>query len=234
MGDVTVIHGDALATLRAAPDGAFAAVITDPPYSARTHKNHDSVTRRTAGDAGYDGARRKALGYAPWHEIDVWRYVPELCRVSSGWVVVMTDHTLAPAVARAMEQCGRYVFAPLPFYLPGSRVRLSGDGPSSWTDWIIVGRTTAQHRWGTLPGGYTGSGAEWRDKVHMGGKPTGLMRALVRDYSRPGDLILDPFAGSGTTGVAARLEGRRATLIESDAGHVETIRARLATPQPVS
>jgi site-specific DNA-methyltransferase (adenine-specific) len=126
----------------------------------------------------------------------------------------MTDHTLAPTIAQAMEECSRYVFAPLPFYLPGCSVRLTGDGPSSWTQWIIVGRTTKQHRWGTLPGGYTGTGKEWRDRVHMGGKPTGLMRALVNDYSRPGETVLDPFAGSGTTGVACVQTGRNFVGVE--------------------
>jgi hypothetical protein len=69
-------------------------------------------------------------------------------------VVWMTDSDLALAVRQAMEAAGRYAFAPLPFYQPGRSVRLTGDGPSSWTDWIVVARTKAQLKWGTLPGGY--------------------------------------------------------------------------------
>lgn len=79
-----------------------------------------------------------------------------------------------------------------------------------------------------MPGGYTPDGKPgWRDKQHMGGKPSALMRSLVRDYSHPGDVILDPFAGSGTTGVACVAEGRRAVLIEIDPAYCEVARKRV-------
>jgi len=42
------------------------------------------------------------------------------------------------------------------------------------------------------------------------------MRAVIRDYSRPGDLIVDPYTGSGTTLLAAAIEGRRAIGAEMD------------------
>ena len=54
------------------------------------------------------------------------------------------------------------------------------------------------------------------DSPRIGGKPLGLMRAIVRDYSHPGDLVCDPFAGAGTTLAAALLEGRRAIGSEVD------------------
>ena len=98
---------------------------------------------------------------------------------------------------------------------PGRSVRLSGDGPCSWTDYIVVARTAAQHKWGTLPGGYV-AGQGWKDKQRMGGKPTHLMRALVSVYSRPCDLVLDSHMGAGATGVACALEGRRFIGIEID------------------
>ncbi len=62
----------------------------------------------------------------------------------------------------------------------------------------------------------------------MGGKPLWLMRSLVRDYSRPGDLICDPCAGGGTTLLAAATEGRRAVGAEMDPKHYEIARKRFA------
>lgn len=223
---VKVFQADCLDVLRSLPDGCVDAVITDPPYSERTHRGHDASAAGMAG-SGNDGAKRKSLGYGSWSMDDVSRFIPEMCRVSSGWVATMTDHTLAPVIAKYLDACGRYVFAPLPFYAPGSRCRLSGDGPSSWTDWIIVARTAKQLRWGTLPGGYVAE-AGWRERSHMGGKPTKLMRALIRDYSRSGDLILDPFGGSGTTAVAALHEGRRCIIIEKERAYCDIIQRRVA------
>jgi len=198
-------------------------VITDPPYSARTHQGHDDGAR-----TGRDGSSRKGLGYSPWTVADVAAVVPGLCASAKGWVVIMTDHVLAMPVQSAMESAGRYAFAPLPWFVPGSRVRLVGDGPSSWTAWIVVCRTAAQSRWGTLPGGYMQSG----EQAHMGGKPKELMIALVRDYSREGETILDPFAGSGTTAVAAKLNGRKCILIERDEKYCEVAAKRLAQTEP--
>jgi site-specific DNA-methyltransferase (adenine-specific) len=205
IGNAELWHGDCrevLPTLQPVD-----AVITDPPYSERTHAGHDATARGHKG-SGNDGAARAGLGYqAMTPEAADW-FAAEYARLCLGWVVWMTDHTLAPDIAKSLQNRGRYVFAPLPFFAPGSRVRLSGDGPSSWTDWIVVSRTAAQSRWGTLPGGYM-SGPGWSDKARMGGKPTLLMNALVSDYSRPGDLVLDSHMGAGTTGVACAQTGRR-------------------------
>jgi site-specific DNA-methyltransferase (adenine-specific) len=52
--------------------------------------------------------------------------------------------------------------------------------------------------------------------VHPTQKPVELLRYLIRTYSNPGDTILDPTAGSGTTAVAALLEGRNSISIEKD------------------
>lgn len=59
-------------------------------------------------------------------------------------------------------------------------------------------------------------------------KPVDLMRWLVRLVTPPGGLVLDPFAGSGTTGMAAAMEGMRAVLIEREAEYVADINRRLA------
>ena len=59
-------------------------------------------------------------------------------------------------------------------------------------------------------------------------KPVALMRYLVRLVTREGQTVLDPFAGTGQTGYAARLEGRRAILIEKEPEYAEGIRKRFA------
>ena len=58
-------------------------------------------------------------------------------------------------------------------------------------------------------------------------KPEGILRRIVQASSRPGDRVLDFFAGSGTTGAAAAQLGRRFVLIDNNAEAVEIMRARL-------
>ena len=52
------------------------------------------------------------------------------------------------------------------------------------------------------------------DRAHAGQKPIGLLRWLIRTYSSPGDTVLDHVMGSGTTGIAANLEGRNFIGVE--------------------
>lgn len=65
--------------------------------------------------------------------------------------------------------------------------------------------------------------------MHPTAKPVNLLRLLIRMYSRPGDLIYDPFMGSGSTGVAALLEGRRFYGVEQDSLWYDVSRRRLAS-----
>ncbi len=199
------------------------AVITDPPYSERTHAGHDASAKGHKRE-GKDSATRSTLGYGFIDDLDIANLGPYFTRFDPKWIVVFTDHTLAPMWGFRFRDLGRYVFAPIPFYSPGRSVRLSGDGPCSWTDWLVVSRNAAAVRWGTLPGGYMGVS----DSMQMGVKPLWLMKAIVKDYSREGDTVLDPFMGSGTTLEAAKFLGRKAIGIEIDEQRCEIAAKRLS------
>lgn len=200
------------------------ALIVDAPYSAKTHNGHGDGG---GGYDGYDGMNRVAIGYDSWGEKEISDFVCSWSPRCRGWFVSITDDVLAPLWRDSLERNGRYVFAPLPLVETGSRVRLTGDGPSSWSCWIIVARPRTPDfvRWGTLPGAYV---APSERKPVMGGKPLRLMRAIVRDYTRPGDIVCDPCAGGGTTLLAALTEGRGAVGAEMDPAHYEIARKRLA------
>jgi site-specific DNA-methyltransferase (adenine-specific) len=62
---------------------------------------------------------------------------------------------------------------------------------------------------------------------HPNEKPVELMRRLIETTTKPGDLILDPFAGSGTTLVAALQSGRRYMGVEISPQHYETAQRRI-------
>jgi len=72
------------------------------------------------------------------------------------------------------------------------------------------------------------SASERNGSKHPTVKPLALMRYLVRLITPPGGLILDPFAGTGTTGEAAFLEGFKILMCEQDASYCQDIRSRIA------
>jgi DNA modification methylase len=74
---------------------------------------------------------------------------------------------------------------------------------------------------------YGRGGSRPRRNTHPTVKPVELMRWLLRLACPPGGVVLDPFAGSGSTGVAALAEGRRFLGVEQDAGYVRVACARL-------
>lgn len=190
--------------------GEVDAVITDPPYSERTHLGH----RAGVGLTGSGGpTTRNDLSYANWGADDVRAFVATWARRNRGWFVCLSDHSLIPHYEAAFEDVGLTTFQPLPCVITGMSVRLAGDGPSSWAVYANVARPKSLARWGTLPGAYTGPAS---DRLIVGGKPLWLMRALVRDYSRAGDLICDPLAGAATTLVAAFEKDRRSVGAEID------------------
>jgi site-specific DNA-methyltransferase (adenine-specific) len=210
-GDVTatLMLGDCFELAAGLPP--FNCVISDPPFSERTHKGHDAAASGNEAE-GNDRAARRELGYTAWSAEEARAFCTAFN--PDGWCVVITDHMLGSDFEREMRAAGRYTFAPLPSFTPGRSVRMTGDGPCSWTDWIVVSRTKAQIKWGTLPGGYINGRLERGQR--MGGKPLGLMQALVRDYSRTGDTVLDPCMGAGTTGLACIMAGRNFIGIERD------------------
>lgn len=129
-------------------------------------------------------------------------------------------------------------FAPFP--APGQGGRVTGNEPTANGFSGAVNFSGMRARVGSAePRGDSGSPARFfysakadaSDRLgskHPTVKPVDLMRYLVRLVTPPGGKVLDPFAGSGTTGMAALAEGFDATLIERENEYVADIRRRIA------
>jgi modification methylase len=94
------------------------------------------------------------------------------------------------------------------------------DGVQMRSDWVIPLCTGAE-RLKDADGG----------KLHPTQKPEALLHRVIVTTSRPGDVVLDPFFGSGTTGAVARRLGRRWIGIERDQGYARAAERRIAAVQ---
>lgn len=188
------------------------AVITDPPYSEKTHDGQHAL--------------RDSFGYDAMGPGNVGQLVYSWAERCSGWMACMTDDVLAPHYRGNYDGAGLYDFAPVPILQ--HRPRLTGDGPGSGAVYLMVGRPREKRflSWGSLPCWY--EARPERGAAVVGAKPLGLMRAIVRDYSRAGDLVVDPYAGGGTTLLAAAMEGRRSIGAECDPDTYAKAVARLS------
>ena len=72
------------------------------------------------------------------------------------------------------------------------------------------------------------------NKLHPTQKPESLLYRVVMSATKPGDVILDPFFGTGTTGAVAKLLGRRYIGIEQDLDYIAAARERIAAVEPVA
>lgn len=237
---ITLYHGDCRDILPAL--GQVDHGIMDPPYSEHTH----SKSRRGGSDApALDGkgrrprasfSREKDLGFdaldaatrdfiATWCASNVrrWSLVFSDVESTADWRAALTD----PARGKVdYVRTGAWVKV-------GATPQFSGDRPAIGFEAITICHRTGRKRWN---GG--GSHALWTHpivlnrshddpRLHTTQKPEPLMLELVQLFTDPGEVIVDPFAGSGTTGYAAKRLGRRAILIEREEHYCEVIARRM-------
>ncbi|MEL7029784.1 MAG: site-specific DNA-methyltransferase [Pseudomonadota bacterium] len=100
-------------------------------------------------------------------------------------------------------------------------LKMANDGLQMRSDWTIPICTGAERL-------KDESGA----KAHATQKPEALLHRVLIGATNPGDVVLDPFFGSGTTGAAAKRLGRRYIGIEREAAYVTLARARIAKIEP--
>ncbi len=82
-----------------------------------------------------------------------------------------------------------------------------------------------------MHGGSVNADGHGLKREHPTQKPINLMERIIQDYTKPGDIVFDPFMGSGTTGVAAIRTGRQFIGVEIDPAHFEVATRRIFTAQ---
>lgn len=233
---VTLWHGkaeDVLPTL-----GQVDHVITDPPYSEHVHGAVRSSRMQSANDRGgrygADSRRNVDLGFA--HLTPELRAfcAAEFARLARRWVLVFSDTESSHLWRDDLTANGLDYVRTGAWIKVGSTPQFSGDRPATGFEAITIAHPKGRKRWNgggkhavwtfpiVLDRGRTGT-----TRLHPTQKPHELMQTLVSEFTDPGDTILDPFAGSGTTGWAAKMLDRRAVLIEEQEAHCEVIAKRM-------
>jgi site-specific DNA-methyltransferase (adenine-specific) len=217
---VTLYHGDCREVLGSFADQSVDCVITDPPYTERTH----GMAKTNKGS----GHGVKAIGFRSFTEDDLAWALAECARLTRRWVVATLDYAHAFALDQTPPDGLRSLRVGV-WVKPNPMPQISADRPGQgWEAISFLHRADVKPAW---HGG--GKAGVWTHPVVQGeGHPTVKPLPMVADWVRlftdAGDLILDPFAGSGTTLRAAKDEGRRAIGVELDERYCEVIAKRLS------
>lgn len=232
----TLHHGDALTTLRALPTNSIDAVITDPPYNSGaatiTARTNDTARGKyVSGDAQHDlpdfpGESRDQRGYLAWMAL----VLTECLRAARPGtpLLLFSDYRQVPINSDALQAAGWSWRGIIPWHKPTARPQIGGFRRScEYVLWGTNGPIDAARNPVYLDGIVTGSQPRGTKRLHITQKPLEVMRELVR-VCAPEGTVLDPFAGSGSTGAAALAEGRSFVGIELSSEYARVARDRLA------
>ncbi|WP_067171225.1 DNA-methyltransferase [Microtetraspora niveoalba] len=231
-----VHHGDALAVLPTITTGSADLVLTDPPYNSGGRTNAERTAqgargKYVTGTAGHDladfaGDNRDQRSYTRWLAL----VLIECLRISrpGASALVFCDWRQLPATSDALQAAGWTWRGIIPWRKPISRPQR--DGFRRECEYVLWGSNGQPYRHAEpiyLPGLVQGSQPRGRGRVHITQKPVDILRQLVQ-VCPPAGVVLDPFAGSGSTGVAAVLEGRSFVGSEITEHYAAIARERIA------
>jgi DNA modification methylase len=206
----TVLHGDCLDVLKKFPSESVDFVLTDPPYLT-SYKPRDGRTLRNDDNGAWV---RPAFA-------ELFRVLRKdsFCVTFYGW-------PMADLFVSAFREAGFRPISHLVFIK--SYCSYTGYTKAQHEVAYVLAkgspRRPAQPVSDVLDWSYTGNDA------HPTQKPVSVLTPLVESFSKPGDIVLDPFCGSGSSLVAAEKLGRKYIGIEIDRAYAVKAAARLRKP----
>ena len=247
-----VIEGECIAAMQALPEESVDLIFADPPYNLQLRQDlHrpegsrvaavDDMWDRFDGFAGYDRFTR------------AWLAAARRVLKPDGAIWVIGSYHNIFRVGAAMQDAGFWILNdviwrktnPMPNFrgrrltnahetliwasrAEGARYTFNYDalkalneGLQMRSDWMLPICTGGERL-------KDEAGA----KAHATQKPEALLYRVLLATTNPGDVVLDPFFGTGTTGAVARRMGRHFIGIERDAGYCEIARNRIAAVRP--
>jgi site-specific DNA-methyltransferase (adenine-specific) len=212
IGGQRLILGDCLAVMPLL--GKVDAVVTDPPYEAVMQDKWGVLSAQSPSSH----VRHETLGFGA---IDAVRddVAAAMCAVCDGWLVAFCMAEGVRAWRDAIEATGVRYKRAMVWVKPDAMPQFNGQGPSVGHEMMVsawCGKGHSKWNGGGKPGTFIFNKNTPGGGSHPTQKPLPLISDLVGLFSNPGETILDPFMGSGTTLVACQKMGRAGIGIEID------------------
>jgi len=237
---VTLYHGDCLEIMPSLPGSSVDMVLADLPYGT-TRNNWDSIIDLQSMWESYGRISKEsaAIVLTAQTPFDKVLGASNLEDLRYEWIWEKTSATGHLNAKRAPMKAHENIlvfYKSLPTYNPqmtSGHVRKvstaehkrNSAGTSNYGEFGLTGYDSTDR--------YPRSVLEFatdkqKEALHPTQKPLSLMAYLIRTYTNAGDTVLDNCAGSGSTLIAARRQGRRAVGIELDEAYCEVIAKRLS------
>ena len=226
---ITLYHGDSIQLLPEL-NHQVQAVITDPPYSSGgmhsgSKKAHtgNKYTRTVTGQEHFEGDNKDQRANTLW--TSYWLNDCKKLTDPGGIIGFFTDWRQLPTMTDSMQMANIVWRGVFPWSKPNCR-RIQGRLANA-AEYFVWGTNGGRERdQGATLGGHWVENSMSRNKLHQTQKPLELMEYLM-GVCKPGETVLDPFAGSGTTLLAAQNTGRKAVGVEYTEHYCEIIATRL-------
>lgn len=244
-GSIRLYQGDCLevldAILREHPEGCFDTIFADPPYFLSNGGITCQAGKMVKVDKGdWDQSRGPDLNHAFNHE---WLSRCQRLLKPDGTIWVSGTHHVIFSIGFAMQQLGMKILNDITWEKPNPPPNLSCRYFTHSTEIILWAARDAKSRhrfnYQTMRAANDGkqmksvwkmpapSPGEKRAGKHPTQKPLALLERILLASTEPGDHVLDPFSGSGTTAVVSQQLGRACTGIELDPLYVQLAIRRL-------
>lgn len=223
-------HGDGITALAQMPDRSIDLLLTDPPYGISSRYTCETQVPRRLRKNGSDFIMPKGY-FGTWDEaIDPHHWTSIVLPKVSGWAVTFCAQAQIGTYCDIFAKHGLVAVGPMVWQKTNPVPFNHKFKPVNAWEAIVVGK-----RPGTLFNGtmvhnvFVHKSPSPQQRIHPTQKPLPLLTEFVDLFSSPGELVVDPFAGSGTTVIAACQRGRRALAYELDTAIFSTAVKRLKT-----
>jgi site-specific DNA-methyltransferase (adenine-specific) len=208
------IHlGDSFKLLKRVEPESVRLLLTDPPYNVTQENN-----LRTMGRRGIDFEWDGDFDQVGWLHLGVRTLMPW------GSIIIFNDWKNLGQIAEALRVLGMEVKRCFQWYKSNPMPRNTKRLPVQRCEYALwaVKPSTQRPKWVFNPDpskGYEDGIFSYpiqKDPLHKTKKPDDMFEEIIRMFSEPDDLILDPFSGTGTLAIAADRAGRRHISMELD------------------